>query len=77
MADTGLVERGVAVLPPIGEYPNYQFLEKLLANGCKFCGIYLAVMRILCYIIFTGKFDDIDFKMKITYLVASNQPLQS
>ena len=53
--------------PPIGGYLTVMSARNLV-TGCKFWGIYLAVARYLCYIVFTGKYGNIDFKMNVTYL---------
>ena len=63
---------GLAVLPMLSEeHPRQGFLEKFWLQGCRFWGIFLAVMGIESYIIFTG---NINFKMKITFVLTEYLP---
>ena len=54
------------MLPPTSRYLTVISARNLVI-GCKFWGIYLVVARYLCYLIFTGKYGNINFKMKITH----------
>ena len=59
------------MLPPVGSQWISQTVisARNLVTGGNICGIYLAAVRFLYYMIFAGKYGDISFKIKITDLL--------
>ena len=49
------------------QIPQTVISARNLVTGCKFWDIYLAAAKYLCYIIFTGKYGNINIKIKITF----------
>ena len=62
------------MLPPVGSRRISQtvIFARNLVTGSNIWGIYLAAARYSCYMIFTGKYGNINFKMKITYFSPSS-----
>ena len=59
------------MLPPVGSRRISQTVisARILVTGSNIWGIYLVAARYLCYMIFTGKYGNINFKMKMTFSV--------